>query len=150
MLFGKTHKLSQTLYERIYDALGKEDVSALSIEEVENLGFSYDAVSRNVEADAEKIRQIVYGNRTEAGDPRFETNELLGIIVSDGRKAFNKLSEETIKMKGGYAGIEFAPKSELKGYAKYSKMLREPGLEEEAYSRKNAPKRPVKMPMPQG
>ena len=27
MLFGKTHKLSQTLYERIYDALG-EDVSA--------------------------------------------------------------------------------------------------------------------------
>ena len=28
-------------------------------------------------------------------------------------------------MKGGYAGIEFAPKSELKGYAKYSKMLRD-------------------------
>ena len=124
MLLGKTHKLAQTLYTRIYDALG-EDVSTLSVSDAENLGFSYDAVSRDVEADAEKIRQIVYGNRTDEGDPRFETSELIGIVISDARKAFNKISAEPIKMTGGYAGIEFAPKSELKGYAKYSKQLRD-------------------------
>ncbi len=121
MLFGQTHKLSQTLYGKIYDALG-EDVSTLSVSEVENLGFSYDAVSRDMIADADRIRQIFYGQ--DEGS-KFDVNELMGIIINDGRKAFNKLSDEPVKMKGGYPGIEFAPKSPLKGYAKYSKMLRD-------------------------
>ena len=124
MLMGKTHKIAQTLYDRIFTALG-EDVSTLSVSDAENLGFSYDAVSRNIEADAEKIIQIVYGNRVDGGDPRFETSEIIGTIISDAQKKFNQLSGENIKMTGGYAGISFAPKSELKGYAKYSKMLRD-------------------------
>ena len=124
MLMGKTHKIAQTLYDRIFTALG-EDVSTLSVSDAENFGFSYDAVSRNIEADAEKIIQIVYGNRVDGGDPRFETSEIIGTIISDAQKKFNQLSNENIKMTGGYAGIEFAPKSELKGYAKYSKQLRD-------------------------
>ena len=124
MLLGRTHKIAQTLYQRIYDAMGR-DISTLSVSDAENLGFSYDAVSRNVTDDAERIIEIVKGNRTADVDPRFETEELIATIINDARKKFNELSDEPVKMHGGYAGISFAPKKELKGYAKYTKQLRD-------------------------
>lgn len=124
MLMGRTHKLAQTLYQRIFDALG-EDVSALSPSEVENLGFSYGANSTDVMRQADKIREIVLGNRTDDLDPKYETTELIEIILSDAQKVFNSLTGEPSKMTGGYAGVEFAPKKPMKPYAKYSKMLRE-------------------------